>query len=101
MYNIYTCFTEFKSIYSPKEKESDGEKITIESIVSAMDSNKDLLISLKEKLNALEEEMYLANSNNTLIQDDFKVLNKSVQQILNKINLTQASMSSLSMYCCE
>ena len=100
MYNIYTFFAEFKSIYSHKEKESDAYKITLDSIVSTMDSNKDLLINLKGRLNALEDDLHLAN-NITFIQDNLKVLDKSVQQILKKINLNQASISDLSKYCCE
>ena len=100
MYNTYTCFTEFKSIYKENEKESDADKIKLESLVSTIDSNKDLLINLKGRLNALEDELHLANSI-TFIQDNLKVLDKSVQQILKKINLNQASISDLSKYSCE
>ena len=98
MHKIYSCFSEFKSINSHKEKESDAENTKLESIVSTMDSNKDLLINLKERLKALEDELHLANSI-TFIQDNLKVLDKSVHQILNKINLNQASISDLSKYC--
>ena len=69
----------------------------MESIKSTINGNQGLIINLEDRLVTLEGNVLMGN-NVTSIEDSLKLLDSCVHQILNKINLNQASISDLSMY---
>ena len=94
---MINLFTEIKSTSEDHIEQTKTKDLKMKSMVSTLDSNNDSIISIKDRLMVLEEKLYLLK-NISYIHDNLKGLDACVQQILNKINLNQASISDLSKY---
>ena len=94
---MINLLTEIKSTSEGHIEQNQTKDLRMKSMVSTLDSNNDSIISIKDRLMVLEESLYSLR-NISCIHDNLKGLDVCVQQILNKINLNQASISDLSKY---